>query len=368
MTQAVQVAGAGFRPYEVRVGRGLLAEAAEQLGDLLGGRAVIVADGNVVATHARTVAAALQARGVAVSIIPVPPGEASKSWRGLETLCDALLAEGLDRRDVILALGGGVVGDLAGLAAALYMRGVDFVQLPTSLLAQVDSSVGGKTAIDTAAGKNMIGAFHQPRRVLADIDALATLPLRQLRSGWAEVLKHGLIRDAAWFDWLAAEGAAGAQGDVAALEPAVVRSVEIKAAIVSEDEKEAGARALLNLGHTFGHALEAEFGFNETVMTHGEAVALGCALAFRFSAAQGLCAAGDAMAAARAFDAAGLPTRLECYGPLTAERLIARMAGDKKAEGGRLTLILARAIGDAFVQKDVDRDTVAAFLKAEGAR
>lgn len=368
MTQAVQVAGAGFRPYEVRVGRGLLAEAAEQLGDLLGGRAVIVADGNVVATHARTVAAALQARGVAVSIIPVPPGEASKSWRGLETLCDALLAEGLDRRDVILALGGGVVGDLAGLAAALYMRGVDFVQLPTSLLAQVDSSVGGKTAIDTAAGKNMIGAFHQPRRVLADIDALATLPLRQLRSGWAEVLKHGLIRDAAWFDWLAAEGAAGAQGDVAALEPAVVRSVEIKAAIVSEDEKEAGARALLNLGHTFGHALEAELGFDETVMTHGEAVALGCALAFRFSAAQGLCAAGDAMAAARAFDAAGLPTRLEGYGPLTAERLIARMAGDKKAEGGRLTLILARAIGDAFVQKDVDRDTVAAFLKAEGAR
>jgi 3-dehydroquinate synthase len=359
VTQAVQVAGAGFRPYEVRVGRGLLAEAAEQLGDLLGGRAVIVADGNVVATHARTVAAALQARGVAVSIIPVPPGEASKSWRGLETLCDALLAEGLDRR---------VVGDLAGLAAALYMRGVDFVQLPTSLLAQVDSSVGGKTAIDTAAGKNMIGAFHQPRRVLADIDALATLPLRQLRSGWAEVLKHGLIRDAAWFDWLAAEGAAGAQGDVAALEPAVVRSVEIKAAIVSEDEKEAGARALLNLGHTFGHALEAEFGFNETVMTHGEAVALGCTLAFRFSAAQGLCAAGDAMAAARAFDAAGLPTRLEGYGPLTAERLIARMAGDKKAEGGRLTLILARTIGDAFVQKDVDRDTVAAFLKAEGAR
>lgn len=368
MTQVVQVAGTGFRPYEVRVGRGLLADAGGQLSDLVRGRTVIVADGNVVESHARTVAAALTAAGVAVSIIPVPPGEASKSWRGLETLCDALLAQGLDRKDVILALGGGVVGDLAGLAAALYMRGVDFVQLPTSLLAQVDSSVGGKTAIDTAAGKNMIGAFHQPRRVLADIDALATLPPRQLRSGWAEVLKHGLIRDAAYFDWLAGEGASGAAGDVAALEPAVVRSVEIKAAIVSEDEKEAGARALLNLGHTFGHALEAELGFDETVMSHGEAVALGCALAFRFSATQGLCPADHAAAAEHAFRAAGLPTRLDGYAPFTAARLIARMAGDKKAEGGRLTLILARAIGEAFVQKDVDRDAVAAFLKGEGAR
>jgi 3-dehydroquinate synthase len=368
VTQVVQVAGTGFRPYEVRVGRGLLADAGGQLADLVHGRTVIVADGNVVQSHARTVAGALTAAGVAVSIIPVPPGEASKSWRGLETLCDALLAQGLDRKDVILALGGGVVGDLAGLAAALYMRGVDFVQLPTSLLAQVDSSVGGKTAIDTAAGKNMIGAFHQPRRVLADIDALATLPARQLRSGWAEVLKHGLIRDAAYFDWLAGEGASGAAGDVAALEPAVVRSVEIKAAIVSEDEKEAGARALLNLGHTFGHALEAELGFDETVMTHGEAVALGCALAFRFSAAQGLCPADHAAAAERAFAAAGLPTRLVGYAPFDAGRLIARMAGDKKAEGGRLTLILARAIGDAFVQKDVDRDAVAAFLVGEGAR
>jgi 3-dehydroquinate synthase len=368
VTQVVEVAGAGFRAYEVRVGRGLLADAGAQLADLVRTRTAIVADGNVATSHGRTVAAALAAVGIAAPVIVVPPGEASKSWRGLETLCDALLAEGLDRKDVILALGGGVVGDLAGLAAALYMRGIDFVQLPTTLLAQVDSSVGGKTAIDTAAGKNMIGAFHQPRRVLADIDALATLPPRQLRSGWAEVLKHGLIRDAAYFDWLAGEGAAGAQGDVAALEPAVVRSVEIKAAIVSEDEKEAGARALLNLGHTFGHALEAELGFDETVMTHGEAVALGCALAFRFSAAQGLCAADDAASAERAFMAAGLPTRLEGYGPFTAERLVARMAGDKKAEGGRLTLILARAIGDAFVQKDVDRDAVAAFLKGEGAR
>jgi len=266
---------------------------------------------------------------------------------------------------VVVALGGGVVGDLAGLAAALFMRGIDFVQVPTTLLAQVDSSVGGKTAIDTPRGKNLVGAFHQPRLVVADIDVLATLPERQLRSGWAEVLKHGLICDPDFFDWLAGEGAVGATGDAAALERAVVRSVEIKSGIVGEDEKEAGRRALLNLGHTFGHAIEAELGFDETKLTHGEAVALGCALAFRFSAAEGLCAEEQAERAGTVLAAAGLPTRLKQAGNFRSSGLLKRMAGDKKAEGGRLTLILARAIGDAFVARDVDAATVAAFLDRE---
>ena len=363
----VPVSGQGFRPYEVHIGRGLLADAGARLADIIRTRTVVVADENVARTHGATVLDALRRAGVEGALVQVPPGEASKSWRGLERLCDALSEQGLDRKDVILALGGGVVGDLAGLAAALYMRGIDFVQLPTSLLAQVDSSVGGKTAIDTRHGKNLIGAFHQPRRVLADIDVLATLPLRQLRSGWAEVLKHGLIRDAAYFEWLAGQGASGASGDPDALEPAVVRSVEIKAAVVSEDEKEAGVRALLNLGHTFGHALEAELGFDETILTHGEAVAVGCAMAFRFSAREKLCAPGDANLVESTFIAAGLPTRLDGLGGFSADALLMRMAGDKKAEGGRLTLILARAIGDAFVQRDVDDAAVRSFLIEEGA-
>jgi 3-dehydroquinate synthase len=297
----------------------------------------------------------------------VPPGEGSKSFAELERVIDRLLAFGLDRRDLVVALGGGVVGDLAGLAAALYMRGIDFVQVPTTLLAQVDSSVGGKTAIDTPRGKNLVGAFHQPRLVVADIDVLATLPPRQLRSGWAEVLKHGLICDAAFLDWLAGEGAGGSEGDPEALHRAVVRSIEIKSAIVGEDEKESGRRALLNLGHTFGHAIEAELGFDAEVLAHGEAVALGCALAFRFSAASGLCPVADAARVEHVFAAAGLPTRLEQAGVFSAERLLTRMAGDKKAEGGGVTLILARAIGDALVDKAADPDAVAAFLRSEGA-
>src|SRR5690606_10355905 len=286
-----------------------------------------------------------QAAGVRARLLTVPPGEGSKSFAELERVLDRMAAFGLDRTDVVVALGGGVVGDLAGLAAALYMRGIDFVQVPTTLLAQVDSSVGGKTAIDTPRGKNLIGAFHQPRLVVADIDVLATLPGRQLRSGWAEVLKHGLICDAAFFDWLAGEGAVGAAGDRAALERGVVRSVEIKSAVVSEDEKEAGRRALLNLGHTFGHALEAELDFDEARLTHGEAVALGCALAFRFSAAQGLCLAAEAERVGQTIAAAGLPTRLAQAGGLRVDGLLKRMAGDKKAEGGRLALVLARGIG-----------------------
>lgn len=367
MTTTIPVGGEGFAAYEVVVGRGLLNEAGARVAALKPTRAYIVSDETVAAIHGETVRASLEAAGLTTGIVTVPAGEASKSFEQLEAVLDRLLAEGLDRKSLVVALGGGVVGDLAGLTAALFMRGIDFVQVPTTLLAQVDSSVGGKTAIDTPRGKNLIGAFHQPRLVLADIEALATLPVRQVRSGWAEVLKHGLICDADFFEWLGGEGKAGAEGDPDALERAVIRSVEIKAQIVGEDEKEAGRRALLNLGHTFGHALEAELGFGDA-LTHGEAVALGCAMAFRFSARQGLCAATDADKAEAGIKAAGLPTRLadvdQVFG---VEALIGRMAGDKKAEGGRLTLILARAVGDAFTDKDVDADAVRAFLIEEGA-
>ncbi|NBB52053.1 3-dehydroquinate synthase [Rhizobium sp. CRIBSB] len=367
MSDSILVSGGDFRPYEVLVGRGLLALAGEWIAPMARGRTVIISDETVAALHGPALMASLEAAGIRARILAVPPGEASKSFAELERVIDRLLAFGLDRSDLVVALGGGVVGDLAGLAAALFMRGIDFVQVPTTLLAQVDSSVGGKTAIDTPRGKNLVGAFHQPRLVIADIDVLATLPPRQLRSGWAEVLKHGLICDAAFFDWLAGAGANGAAGDPAALHHAVLRSVEIKSAIVGEDEKEAGRRALLNLGHTFGHAIEAAVGFDEAVLTHGEAVALGCAMAFRFSESQGLCPAGDSARAETVIAAAGLPTRLAEAGAFEAAALVKAMAGDKKAEGGRLTLILAHGIGRAFVQKDADAAAVEAFLRAEGA-
>jgi 3-dehydroquinate synthase len=319
----------------------------------------------VAALHAPALMASLEGAGIRPRLIAVPPGEASKSFAELERVLDRMLAAGLDRSGLVVALGGGVVGDLAGLAAALCMRGVDFVQIPTSLLAQVDSSVGGKTAVDTPRGKNLVGAFHQPRLVLADIGVLATLPERQLRSGWAEVLKHGLICDAGFFGWLAGEGAAGARGDQAALERAVVRSVEIKSAIVAQDEKEAGRRALLNLGHTFGHALEAELDFDEARLTHGEAVALGCCMAARFSARLGQAVEAERIEAA--FAAAGLPTRLARAGAFRADALLKRMAADKKAEDGRLTLVLLEAVGRAYVLRDVPRGALADFLLEEGA-
>ncbi|WP_313011748.1 3-dehydroquinate synthase [Brevundimonas sp.] len=361
------VSGGAFAAYDVVVGRGLLAQAGGRIAPLAKGRTVIVTDETVAAIHGAALAESLAAAGVNTQTVAVPAGEGSKSFAQLERVLDRLLEIGLDRKDVVIALGGGVVGDLAGLAAALYMRGIDFVQVPTTLLAQVDSSVGGKTAIDTPRGKNLVGAFHQPRLVLADIDVLATLPARQVRSGWAEVLKHGLICDAAFFDWLAGEGAEGASGDPAALERAVIRSVEIKSAVVGEDEKEAGRRALLNLGHTFGHAVETEVGFDEDALAHGEAVALGCCMAFRYSAREGLCSAADVARVEAVVAAAGLPTRLAQAGAFAADRLLALMAGDKKAEGGALTLILARGVGQAFVAKGLDSAKVRAFLIEEGA-
>jgi 3-dehydroquinate synthase len=364
----IPVSGDAFAPYNVVVGCGLLAEAGRRIAPFAPQRrTVVVTDETVAALHAPALQASLSAVDIDSVVVAVPAGETSKSFVQLERVLDRMLESGLDRKDLVIALGGGVVGDLAGLAAALFMRGIDFVQVPTTLLAQVDSSVGGKTAIDTPRGKNLVGAFHQPRLVLADIDVLGTLPERQLRSGWAEVLKHGLICDAAFFDWLADEGASGSAGDPTALQRAVVRSVEIKSAIVGEDEKEAGKRALLNLGHTFGHAIEAELGFEEGALAHGEAVALGCAMAFRYSARHGLCDAGDVKRVEAAIAAAGLPIRLTQAGVFSADALLARMAGDKKAEAGALTLILARGVGQAFVAKGVDAGEARAFLIDEGA-
>lgn len=362
--------GLGDRAYDVVIGPGLLDQAGARVAAVLGKRkrVAVVTDAHVGAHHAERLCAALQGAGITVDTITIPPGEESKSFEGLADLSDRLLALNLERGDQIVALGGGVVGDLAGFAAAIYKRGIDFVQVPTTLLAQVDSSVGGKTAIDTPRGKNLIGAFHQPRLVLADLDVLATLPARELACGYAEIIKYGLLGDFSFFEWLETNVHAVLDRDVDALVRAVGRSVEMKAEIVAEDEKEAGRRALLNLGHTFGHAIEAEMGFGDA-LKHGEAVGVGMAQAFRFSAKLGLCPTQDAVRAQAAIKAAGLPTTLADVRPepFVADALIAHCGQDKKAEGGKLTFVLARGIGDAFVAKDVDRAALKAFLIEEGA-
>ena len=369
MTRTLPVA-LGDRSYEVLVGPSLLSRAGALIRPLLTRpRTAIVSDETVWGLHGARLADALTAEGIEALPVIVAPGEQTKSWAGLSDLVERLLGLELDRGDVVTAFGGGVVGDVAGFAAAIYKRGIDFVQLPTTLLAQVDSSVGGKTAIDVAAGKNLVGAFHQPRLVLADLDLLATLPDREMRAGYAEVIKYGLLGDFAFFEWLEAHGAQVLAREPQALEHAVARSIEMKAEIVAGDETEQGRRALLNLGHTFGHALEAETGYGATLL-HGEAVAAGQALAFRFSAAQGLCPRQDAGRAVAAIAAAGLPTRLaDLPGhPFDALRLMAHMAQDKKAKGGALSFILARGLGQAFVSHGVEAGAVRDFLLAEGAR
>jgi 3-dehydroquinate synthase len=368
MIQTVPVALSG-RAYEVLIGPGLIDQAGARIAPLLKRpRLAVVSDETVWGLHGARFAAALAAAGITALPVVIPPGEQTKSFAGLADLSDRLLSLSLDRGDLIAALGGGVVGDLAGFAAAIYKRGIDFVQIPTTLLAQVDSSVGGKTAIDTPQGKNLIGAFHQPRLVLADLEVLSTLPDREMRAGYAEVVKYGLLGDFAFFDWLEANAAAVLAREPQTLGRAVARSVAMKAEIVAEDETEQGRRALLNLGHTFAHALEAETGYGEALL-HGEAVAAGQALAFRFSAAQGLCSSQDAGRAAKAIAAAGLPTTLaEIPGhPFAAGRLLAHMGQDKKAEAGQLTFVLAKGIGEALVAKAVDPAAVHKFLLTEGA-
>ena len=355
--------------YDILVGDGLIAGAAAHLAPLLARpRTCIVTDETVARHHLEPLAASLAAAGIAADRIVLPAGEKQKSFAGLERLTDRLLDLRLERRDVVIALGGGVIGDLVGFAAAVLRRGMPFVQVPTTLLAQVDSSVGGKTAINTRQGKNLVGAFHQPRLVLADTGALATLPRRELLAGYAEVAKYGLLGDAGFFAWLEANGAAVLDGAAGPLAQAVTESCRAKAAIVVRDERETGDRALLNLGHTFGHALEAEAGYGQDLL-HGEAVAIGMMQAFDLSVRLGLCPAADAARARRHLAGLGLPVhRAERgLGAVPAARLLDHMRQDKKVQDGRLTFVLVRGIGHAFVTRDVDEADVLALLAAEAA-
>lgn len=360
----VAIAGA---PYEVRIAAGLLATAGEHCRPFLRkNRVAIVTDANVAAKWQAPVAASFDAAGITSDWLVLPAGESTKNWEQLARVIDWLLAHEVERKDNIVALGGGVIGDLTGFAASIVKRGCGFIQIPTTLLAQVDSSVGGKTAINTPAGKNLVGAFHQPSLVLADPLALDTLPLRETRAGYAEVIKYGLIDDAPFFEWCEANGAKLLAGDGEARETAIAHSVAAKARIVAADEKETmGVRALLNLGHTFGHALEAETGFSDRLL-HGEGVALGMVLAARFSARQGLMSGQDAGRIVAHMAAVGLPASLKSLGlDCDGRRLADHMLHDKKMDAGTLPFLLMRGIGETFLAKDVDLGDVAAFLDEE---
>jgi 3-dehydroquinate synthase len=353
----------GARRYDILIGRGLMAD----LGALVAARrpgsaAAVVTDETVAGHHLDSALASLAAAGLAAKPIVVPAGEGSKSWDELKRVCEALLAARIERGDLVIALGGGVVGDLAGFAAATVRRGIDLVQVPTTLLAQVDSSVGGKTGINSPHGKNLIGAFHQPRLVVADTAVLDTLPPRQFRAGYAEVVKYGLINDRPFFEWLDRNWRDLFDGGPAR-EHAVATSCRAKAAIVARDETETGERALLNLGHTFGHAFEAAAGYSDRLL-HGEAVAIGMSLAFRFSARLGLMPDADADRLDRHLDAVGLgrtPSAIPGGAP-GAGALMDLMAQDKKVRRGRLTFILARGIGESFIAPAVDAAEVHAFI------
>ena len=354
----------GTRSYPIHIAPGLLASAAPLLGPFAPrGRLVVVTDDHVAPLHLPALTGTLAGAGLAVDEVILPAGEATKSWAALEHLTERLLQLGVERGDAIIALGGGVIGDLVGFAASILRRGCRFIQIPTTLLAQVDSSVGGKTAINTAAGKNLVGSFHQPAMVLIDPGVLHTLPPRELRAGYAEVVKYGLINDPAFFAWCEQNGEALLAGDAAALTHAIATSCAAKAAIVAADEREtADLRALLNLGHTFGHAFEAAANFSDIIL-HGEAVALGMALAHRFSTAQGLCPHDHTTRVITHLHSMGLPTNPATL-PLrtTAPELIHHMRQDKKMTAGTLPFILSRGIGQAFVAKDVALPDVESFL------
>jgi 3-dehydroquinate synthase len=360
----------GARGYDIVLGSGLLEQAGALMRPVLcQERVVVVTDTTVAALHLARLEAGLDAAAIAHQTVVLPPGEETKDFRHFQKLAEDLLGLGIERRTTLVALGGGVVGDLTGFAAATLLRGLAYVQVPTTLLAQVDSSVGGKTAIDTIHGKNLVGAFHQPVLVLADMDTLATLPRRELLAGYAEVVKYGLIRDRAFFDWLEAEAPGLVAGDAALRREAVRRSCAAKAEVVAADEREEGERALLNFGHTFGHALEAETGFGDALL-HGEAVALGMRLAFDLSVRLGLCPADAAARVRRHYAAVGLPLTLggianaRGFAP---EALLRHMRRDKKVRDGQITLILARDIGDAFISRDVPEGLLRDFLAAEAA-
>ena len=363
--------GLGDRGYDVLVGPGLLARAGGLIAPVLPARRVVViSDAAVAPLHLPALRAGLAAADVQVlAEIAVPPGEASKDFARLQDVLEQMLGAGLDRRTGVVALGGGVVGDLAGFAAAVAMRGVPFVQVPTTLLAQVDSSVGGKTGVNLRAGKNLAGAFHQPRIVLADTDTLGTLPPRELRAGYAEVAKHGLLQGALW-DWCERHGTAVVAGDAAALTHAVVESCRLKSAVVAADEREEsaeGGRALLNLGHTFGHALEAEGRFDGSVL-HGEAVAVGLGLAASLSARLGHCSQEWPSRVIAHLAACGLPARIaDLPRRFTLDALMGRMAKDKKNRDGTMRFVLMRAPGDCFTSGEVPAEAVTALLRDEGA-
>lgn len=361
----------GGRSYDVLIGQGLLDDAMVQARKFIepyAGRTVpVVADVNARKYHGESLARSLASDGYEIAWYEVASGEASKSWDSLARLTDWLLGLGITRSDHVFALGGGVVGDLVGFACAILKRGCGFVQIPTTLLSQVDSSVGGKTAINTAAGKNLIGAFHQPSLVLADTATLDTLPDREMRAGYAEVLKYGLLGDAEFFAWLEANGGRVLARDPEALNQAVATSIRAKARIVAEDEREtSGVRALLNLGHTFGHALEAETGFSDRLL-HGEAVALGMVLAARYSARRGELSQAEAERTASAIAAAGLPSEISALGmDCDGRRLVDHMLHDKKMESsGTLPFLLMKGIGAAYMARDVELADVAAFLDGE---
>ena len=363
LTRIVPVALPG-RAYDIIIGPGVMADAAAHLAPFLRRRrVVIVTDETVAGLHLGRLEAALARGGIAASTVALPPGESTKGWTQLARTVEWLLEEKVERGDLVIAFGGGVIGDLVGFAAAILRRGVRFVQIPTTLLAQVDSSVGGKTGINTPQGKNLVGAFHQPSLVLADIDVLGTLAPRDFLAGYGEVVKYGLLGDARFYDWLETNAPAMAQGDIGFRQYAVTRSVEMKAGIVSRDETEEGERALLNLGHTFCHALEKATGFSDRLL-HGEGVAIGCALAFELSQRLDLCSQ-EAPSRVRAhLKAMGMKTDLsDINGDLPgAEALLALMGQDKKVIDGKLRFILARGIGETFVAEDVPPDLVRGLL------
>lgn len=352
----------GERGYDIHIGPDLLDRAGALIAPVMrGNRALVVTDDQVAPLYLERVEKSMAAAGIMPMHTVMPAGEKTKDFPHLEALLDAMLAARAERGTMVVALGGGVIGDLTGFAAAILLRGVDFVQIPTTLLAQVDSSVGGKTGINTRHGKNLVGSFHQPRLVLADTGALATLPRRQVLAGYAEVVKYGIIDDAPFFDWLEVNGPALIDGDAEARAHAIAVSCRAKARIVAADEREGGVRALLNLGHTFGHALEAETGFSDEIL-HGEAVAIGMVMALRLSARLGLAPAGDVDRLRRHLDAIGLPSALPPGRLWQVPRLLEHMQGDKKVKDGKVTFVLARGIGQSYLTREVPEAELASML------
>ncbi|OUS12983.1 3-dehydroquinate synthase [Rhodospirillales bacterium 47_12_T64] len=360
----------GDRSYDILVGENLIANAGKLIQPLMRQkRTFIITDENVAKHHLSTLEEALSSEGISCNSLTLPYGEQTKSFSQLERVIDFLLEHKIDRKATIIAFGGGVIGDLAGFAAAIVMRGVDFIQIPTTLLSQVDSSVGGKTGINTARGKNLVGNFHQPRIVLADIGALKTLPHRELLAGYAEVVKYGLINDPAFFEWLEKNGQRVINGDILAQTEAVLTSCKAKADIVTQDEKESGVRGLLNLGHTFGHALEAEARYNGSLL-HGEAISIGMVMAHDISVELGLSAPEVAKTVRSHFESIGLPVEASFVSSnalggkrLEVSRLMDHMSRDKKVSDGRLTFVMTKGIGQAYLDNAVDMTAVADFLE-----